>query len=942
MQSDHFKVLVAVVPSEMLALFPGLTGHAVVVSDRLVQENVFTSTFLFRGRVVCWDRKFGREEVTRDIPGVDPDALRTLDTQGIAQPGTVVRRGNLLVGKVSPMSKWEFLPEEKILHAVFGRASEDVVNNSLVYPHQEPGTVVRVKLESRVRGVCSRCGDVLARWHTVCPICGDRFQTEYRDPLPANQEAVVELEVLLCRDLHEGDFLQDEGGHAHTVARIIPAGEMPRLGGRSVDLLLHPEASATELLTDQGLLRVGQGKEWSERWGHRTWRKTTLIREHKLQARATGDYDPITAMPTTDLLQFPAQRVTRETADALFRSGYQFNLAELLNLKADNLERDACRDAVRWGGSVLRPYPEAVLHLGSALRAAGFKASLDGLTGQRAEGIGLTATLSSSQDVRSWSQGEVRYPDAINMRTYRPEAWGLLSERIFGPEGDWECACGKYRGAQYNGTVCNRCGVLVAHSRVRRRRLGHICLARPVVHPWFFGTSPVLSQLLGLDRVKLNRVIRHERYVVIRPGNTGWPVGHFLFPDEYTSTQSDETLEAETGASAVRELLARLNRPGLEGVVLDVLPILPAAFRPPTLDESALGFRYPRLHNRYARVVKANLRLKHLVDLQAPEVIIRHETTLLQNAVNTLFDKPGGDHLPERCSTLADEVRTAVADLFDKTVDFSARGAVVPDESVVPGTVGLPRLLARTLYEPLVAGLLFEAGSAATVEDARRLASSEAPGVEEALVMALSTRPLLAIAPSLRALPFRPVLVEGEALRLNPVDGGRLCLDYGGAMLTLHLPLTTAAICELQKPHVTPGNDTGSNLDGLTPAWLVQAVVQGETLPLSPLDGIALGTSGLQDIESMPSPGATRASREFQQVESDSEVSSGSNPRWPLSRLGLTSGTRRLLQRQGIEGIEELLKHAADRLLDEKHIWQKSLQEIRNKLCALGLQLPGD
>ncbi len=287
-------------------------------------------------------------------------------------------------------------------------------------------------------------------------------------------------------------------------------------------------------------------------------------------------------------------------------------------------------------------------------------------------------SLARPHDIRSWSFGEVKKPETINYRTYRPEKDGLFCERIFGPEKDWECACGKYRGMKYKGMICDRCGVKVTHSRVRRKRMGHIELAAPVVHIWFFKAMPSrLGNLLEMKTTSLEKVVYFQDYVVVDPGETGLERQQLLTEEEYRAAREqfgEGTFEADMGAEAVRKLLSVLdlvtlsqrlrgelettnskqrrkdlinrlkivesirdsdNRP--EWMVLDVIPVIPPDLRPLVLLDSG-NFATSDLNDLYRRIINRNNRLRKLVDLNAPEVIIRNEKRMLQQSVDALFD----------------------------------------------------------------------------------------------------------------------------------------------------------------------------------------------------------------------------------------------------------------------------------------------------------------
>ena len=337
----------------------------------------------------------------------------------------------------------------------------------------------------------------------------------------------------------------------------------------------------------------------------------------------------------------------------------------------------------------------------------------------------VKVSLASPSDIRSRSFGEVKKPETINYRTYRPEKDGLFCEKIFGPEKDWECACGKFRGMKYKGMVCDRCGVKVTHSRVRRKRMGHIELAAPVVHIWFFKATPSrLGTLLDMKTSNLEKVIYFQDYVVVDPGDTDLKERQILSEDEFRNARSKygEAFKADMGAEAVKQLLLRLdlaaiskqlrqeltetsskqklkdltkrlkvvealrdseNRP--EWMVLECIPVIPPDLRPLVLLDSG-NFATSDLNDLYRRIINRNNRLKKLVDLNAPEVIIRNEKRMLQQAVDALFDnnrckRPVVGSSNRALKSLTDMIKGKQGrfreNLLGKRVDYSARSVIV-------------------------------------------------------------------------------------------------------------------------------------------------------------------------------------------------------------------------------------------------------------------------
>src|SRR5262249_27416963 len=378
-----------------------------------------------------------------------------------------------------------------------------------------------------------------------------------RDELPQHCDVCVEVDVAVRRELRVGDVLQDDRGQRYTVAEVVPVQDMPHLDGQPADVLLHPDAGA-------------------ECAGRTSLTRIIVLLEEKLQARWPGDYDPVPELPVAGTPGVPVEpAVTADIATALLRAGYATNLMELLTTKADDVDgRESYRQALVEEGRITATSPLGAQRLQNVLKAAGVVLELPlrqvapgaETPDSRPEVLPLSVHVASPKEVSHWSFGEIKSPDTMNTRTLRPEKNGLLCERIFGPETDWECACGKYRGMDYQGMICDRCGVKVTHSRVRFRRMGHINLARPVVHPWFVGDSPLLADLLHMDRDDLNRVVDYQMYAVTNPGQSTRRRGELLHPDEAAAAcTAAGPLEADVGAEAVRKLLQEA-RPELAGV----------------------------------------------------------------------------------------------------------------------------------------------------------------------------------------------------------------------------------------------------------------------------------------------------------------------------------------------------------------------------------------
>ena len=458
-------------------------------------------------------------------------------------------------------------------------------------------------------------------------------------------------------------------------------------------------------------------------------------------------------------------------------------------------------------------------------------------------------SLARPHDIRSWSMGEVKKPETINYRTYRPEKDGLFCERIFGPEKDWECACGKYRGMKYKGMICDRCGVKVTHSRVRRKRMGHIELAAPVVHIWFFKAMPSrLGNLLNMKTSSLEKVIYFQDYVVTDPKDTDLERQQLLTEEEYRAARAefgDGSFTANMGADAVRELLAELDLVSLsddlrielaetgskqkrkdltnrlkivesirdsdnkpEWMVLDVIPVIPPDLRPLVLLDSG-NFATSDLNDLYRRIINRNNRLRKLVDLNAPEVIIRNEKRMLQQSVDALFDnnrckRPvlGSSNRPLK--SLTDMIKGKQGrfreNLLGKRVDYSARSVIVVGARLKLHQCGLPKKIALELYQPFIIRKLKELGHADTIKSAKKMLERKDEEVWDILEQVIRNHPvMLNRAPTLHRMgiqAFEPILVEGNAIHLHPLVCKGFNADFDGDQMAVHLPLSIEAQVE--------------------------------------------------------------------------------------------------------------------------------------------------
>jgi len=456
--------------------------------------------------------------------------------------------------------------------------------------------------------------------------------------------------------------------------------------------------------------------------------------------------------------------------------------------------------------------------------------------------------LASPEKIRSWSYGEVKKPETINYRTFKPERDGLFCAKIFGPVKDWECNCGKYKRMKHKGVICEKCGVEVILSKVRRERLGHIELASPVAHIWFFkGLPSRIGHILDLSLKELERIIYFENYVVIDPGESDFKEGQLLTEAEYREAEIEfpHGLKTMVGSEAVMELLKNLdldataaklqedllntssvlnkrkfskrlkiveafrksgNKP--EWMILQVVPVIPPELRP-LVPLDGGRFATSDLNDLYRRVINRNNRLKRLQELKAPQIIIRNEKRMLQEAVSALFDNGrrgrtlrGTNKRPLK--SLSDMLKGKQGrfrqNLLGKRVDYSGRSVIVVGPELKLHQCGLPKKMALELFKPFIFNRLEQKGYAATIKTAKKMVEQERSEVWEVLEEVIQKHPvLLNRAPTLHRLgiqAFEPILIEGKAIRVHPLVCTAFNADFDGDQMAVHVPLSMEAQVE--------------------------------------------------------------------------------------------------------------------------------------------------
>ncbi|MDH4359570.1 MAG: DNA-directed RNA polymerase subunit beta' [Nitrospirota bacterium] len=457
--------------------------------------------------------------------------------------------------------------------------------------------------------------------------------------------------------------------------------------------------------------------------------------------------------------------------------------------------------------------------------------------------------ISSLEKIRSWSYGEVKKPETINYRSFKPERDGLFCAKIFGPTKDWECNCGKYKRMKHRGIVCDKCGVEVIQSKVRRERMGHIELAAPVAHIWFLkGVPSRIGILLDMSLKQLEKILYFEAYVVLDPGNTNLKERELLTEERYRECVEEygvNTFKVGIGAEAIRELLRKVDINALwderhvkiksttsaavgkkltkrlkvieafhksgnnpEWMIMDAIPVLPPELRP-LVPLDGGRFATSDLNDLYRRVINRNNRLKRLVELKAPGVIIRNEMRMLQEAVDALFDNGrrgrvirGANKRPLK--SLSDMLKGKQGrfrqNLLGKRVDYSGRSVIVVGPELRLNQCGLPKKMALELFKPFIFHKLEERGAATTIKSAKRLVEKERPEVWDVLDEVIREHPvMLNRAPTLHRLgiqAFDPILVEGKAIRLHPLVCAAFNADFDGDQMAVHVPLSVEAQIE--------------------------------------------------------------------------------------------------------------------------------------------------
>ena len=620
--------------------------------------------------------------------------------------------------------------------------------------------------------------------------------------------------------------------------------------------------------------RTGRAFDMPVTIGYMYMLKLNHLVDDKMHARSTGPYSLVTQQPLGGKSHFGGQRFGEMEVWALEAYGAAYTLQEMLTVKSDDIAgRTKMYKSIVDGDLRMQAgIPESFNVLVKEIRALGLDMDLaeDETTGMLPalpDPTGMTEVgdfdrisinLASPEKIRSWSFGEVKKPETINYRTFKPERDGLFCAKIFGPVKDYECLCGKYKRMKHRGVICEKCGVEVTQAKVRRSRMGHIELACPVAHIWFLKAPPSrIGLALDMPLRDIDRVLYFEAHVVIDPGMTSLTRGQLLSEDEYLQYLEEygDEFNADMGAEAIRQMLASIdldeesaalraqlpntdadaklrklhkrikllegfrnsgNRP--EWMILTELSVLPPELRPLVPLEGG-RFATSDLNDLYRRVINRNNRLKRLLDLNAPEIIVRNEKRMLQEAVDALLDNgrrgrtiTGTNKLPLK--SLADMIKGKQGrfrqNLLGKRVDYSGRSVIVVGPTLKLHQCGLPKKMALELFKPMIYGKLEHQGLVTTIKAAKKMVEREEPVVWDILADVIFQTPvLLNRAPTLHRLgiqAFEPVLIEGKAIQLHPLVCTAFNADFDGDQMAIHVPLSLEAQVEARTLMLSTNN----------------------------------------------------------------------------------------------------------------------------------------
>mgnify|MGYP001581411769 FL=1 len=909
---------------------------AIIISERLVKDSKFSSVHIEEFVCNVRDTKLGPEETTHDIPNVSETKLRNLDEDGVVSVGSEVRPGDILVGKITPKGETQLTPEERLLRSIFGDKARDVKDSSIRMENGKRGRIIGVKVFSREQGHHLDSG-IIKRIH---------------------------IEIAQLRTVSVGDKLAGRHGNKGVISRILPEEDMPYTAdGRPVDVILTPlgvpsrmnlgqilelhlglaantlnyqaicppfqGATESEIRSELKLAghnesgkmklfdgRTGEAFEQDIAVGYMYILKLHHMVEDKIHMRSIGPYSLITQQPLGGKAQGGGQRFGEMEVWALLGYGAAYTLREMLTIKSDDITgRSSAFDAIVRGERITHHFAPAsfnvLLHTlrGLALDVELMKNEAPVRSGRKTPGAEVSdfdavrIRPASPERILEWSHGEVTKPETINYRTQRPEKNSLFDEKIFGPERDYECYCGKYRGIRYKGIVCEKCGVEITRAIVRRERMGHVDLAVPVSHVWFLrAIHSRLAMVLGLSGGELEKVVYFAGYIVnaihqkekdrisaeleteykskikkleddkskekmkelyleAKKDIESIRVGAVLDEPKYHrfAIKYGAMFEAGIGAEAIYNLCKGLNLKELvkhieeilpdagaaereklgkrlsvlrgmiranvrpEWMFLTRIPVIPPGLRPMVALD---GGRHATsdVNDLYRRVINRNNRLKKLLEIHAPDVILRNEKRILQEAIDALIDnsiRHGGAAFSATTQartrplkSLSDNLKGKHGlfrqNLLGKRVDYSGRSVIVVGPELKLNQCGLPKHMALELFRPFVIGKLLAKELAYNIRGAGRLIDEGVPEVWAILEDVIKDKyVLLNRAPTLHRLgiqAFQPILIEGNAIQLHPMVCPAFNADFDGDQMAVHVPLSPEAQAEAREIMAAPKN----------------------------------------------------------------------------------------------------------------------------------------
>ncbi len=766
------------------------------------------------------------------------------------QPGDKMsgRHGNK--GVVSRIVPVEDMPYQK------DGTTVDIVLNPLGVPSRmNVGQILEAHLGLAAKGLGKRLGEALAKERT-------RQLKEIRTLL-AN----------IYRSSNKKDSIDWNAYADETVieiARSLKSGvpfATPIFDGATEDEIRYMLKLAGQPTSGQMILHDGRTGEPFARpvtVGYVYMLKLHHLADEKMHARSTGPYSMVTQQPLGGKAQQGGQRLGEMEVWALEAYGAAYTLCEMLTVKSDDIQGRAkmFNNIVEGKHDLETSMPESFSVLMREIRALGLNFDYlsdqsraarmfrTGIDGDRSENFsGFRIGIASPETIRSWSHGEVRKPETINYRSTKPERDGLFCAKIFGPIEDFECLCGKYKGIKHRGVMCTKCGVEVTKARVRRERMGHIDLACPIAHIWFIKSLPSrVGLILDMTLRDIERILYYECHTVVEPGSTPLKRGQLLVREDYDKYRREygKEFSAGIGAEGLRELLRTIDldyesetiheefssttsvtkkkrlhkrlklidgfrksgeRP--EWMILEVLPVLPPDLRPLVPIPERGRYTTSDLNDLYRRVINRNNRLRRLIELKAPDVIVDNEKRMLQEAVDSLLDngrrgKAATGINKRPLKSLADIVKGKSGrfrqNLLGKRVDFSGRSVIVVGPNLKLHQCGLPKKMALELFKPFVFNRLATLGLATNIKNAKRLVDDEDPAVWDILEEVIRQHPvLLNRAPTLHRLgiqAFEPVLIDGKAIQLHPLVCVAFNADFDGDQMAVHVPLSIEAQTE--------------------------------------------------------------------------------------------------------------------------------------------------